>query len=219
MLKNKKVLIIILLYIFLIFTFCSNTFAYSSGDENDFGYYYSTFPVELLNKVKLLDEWNDNKYGCFGFHYKAWNSYRVIFIENPDFNKSCKVSSNSSYGSRFCIKLDGGNYIIYDYNLDYSLKERFPYSLNVYYEDKGNNEYLFKNIKAYDNDTLFFLPTPPPPTPLTHLAPVVEKVEMEETLKEIIQILPLILVVVVFFLGLRKALQMLSTLLHRCLIT
>jgi len=214
MLKNKKVLIIILLYILLIFTFCSNTFAYSSGDENDFGYYYSTFPDELLNKVKLLDEWNDNEYGCFGFHYKAWNSYRVIFIENPDFNKSCRVSSSSSYGASFCINLDGGNYIIYDYNLDYSLKERSTHSLNGYHENKGNDEYLFKNIKAYDDDTLFFLPAP-----LTHLAQVVEKVEMEETLKEIIQILPLILVVVVSFLGLRKALQMLSTLLHRCLIT
>lgn len=50
---------------------------------------------------------------------------------------------------------------------------------------------------------------------VTTLAPVVNKVEMSPVLKEIIAILPLILVVVVSLIGLRKALKMLSQLLHR----
>lgn len=49
---------------------------------------------------------------------------------------------------------------------------------------------------------------------VTTLAPVMNKVEMSPVLKEIITILPLIIVVVVSLVGLRKVLKMLSHLLH-----
>lgn len=47
------------------------------------------------------------------------------------------------------------------------------------------------------------------------LAPIVEKVEAEKTLAEVVGILPLIIVVVVSLVGLRKALKMLLAVLHR----
>ena len=65
------------------------------------------------------------------------------------------------------------------------------------------------------------------PVPKSVLRPVLEQKnkegmstvdKMPEVLQEVIQIIPLILVLVVSLVGLRKALRMLSTLLHRCLI-
>lgn len=52
----------------------------------------------------------------------------------------------------------------------------------------------------------------------TQLAQIVEQAETEKTVGEIVAILPLILVILVSFLGLRKALSWLSALLRRCLI-
>lgn len=49
----------------------------------------------------------------------------------------------------------------------------------------------------------------------TRLAQVVKQAGMEKTLQEVIQLLPMILVVVVSFLGFRKGLQMLSKVLHQ----
>lgn len=70
---------------------------------------------------------------------------------------------------------------------------------------------LISNINIYNTDnTLFFQRTP-----ITLLSQVMDKVEMSTTLSEIIKILPTILVVVVFFLGLRKGLQTLLQVLHR----
>ena len=209
--KYKKLTLVFLVILFLLVFSINNFASYYEGDENDYGYYYSTFPEELLQKVMELDEWSNNNYGCFGFHYKAIDGYRIIFIENLEHNKSCSINSSAGYGTRFGIELNsGGNIIFYEYTSDYSFIQRVEGQISSYSEDKGKDEYLFRNIDAYDNDTLFFQGTP-----LSNLALIVEKTETQETLLQIVKILPMILVLVVSFLGLRKALQMLSTLLHQ----
>lgn len=83
----------------------------------------------------------------------------------------------------------------------------------------NNSNYFFTEIlfaSNYDvkyttNRSLTFFQT----TPVTSLARVLEKEEMGQVLQEIVAILPLILVVVVSFLGLRKALALLSQVLHK----
>lgn len=208
--KYKKLTLVFLVILFLLIF---NTFSFATyfeGDENDHSYYYSTFPDELLEKVMDLEEWSSNDYGCFGFHYPAIDGYRVIFIENKENNKNCYINTSLGYGSREGIKLNSGYIIYYEFSSDFSFLGRSEGDIGYYTEDKGNDEYLFRNINAYDGDTLFFQGTP-----LSTLALIVEKTETEETLLQILKILPMILVLVVCFLGLRKALQMLSTLLHQ----
>ena len=118
------------------------------------------------------------------------NVYDVKFFnDNNDNNFSIPVLN---YGFGACT---GDNRIINNYSLDNVL-----YASSAFTADGVN----ITTKKA--------LPLP------GKLAPVVEKVEVEmgTVLLEIVKIIPLILVVVVSFLGLRKALRMLSTLLHRC---
>lgn len=76
-------------------------------------------------------------------------------------------------------------------------------NLKIYYTNYSND-----TIKAVTNPSFF-------QTPTGVLAPELQAVEMMGVLQEIVELLPLILVVVVSFLGLRKALKMLSTLLHQ----
>lgn len=71
---------------------------------------------------------------------------------------------------------------------------------------------LFANKDTINDDGFFF---PHPAEIQGTLAPIVEETPLEGVLQEIVEILPLILVVVVSFLGLRKALKMLSMLLHQ----
>lgn len=71
---------------------------------------------------------------------------------------------------------------------------------------------LFANKDTINDDGFFF---PHPAEIQGTLAPIVEETPLEGVLQEIVEILPLILVVVASFLGLRKALKMLSMLLHQ----
>ena len=67
------------------------------------------------------------------------------------------------------------------------------------------------NENVYNDDgTIFFRPAP-----VGKLGEIVEKTPIQETLLQIVKILPLILVVVVSFLGLRKCWRLLSMLLHQ----
>lgn len=79
----------------------------------------------------------------------------------------------------------------------------------------GGHDFIESSINIYQSSTgseIFF---PQTPQAIAILAPIVEGTETSKTLAEVLGILPKILVVVVSFLGLRKALKMLSALLHR----
>ncbi len=218
MLKNRKILYICLFFIFFLILSSGCSFAFSSKDENDYGYYYSTFPSEVFEKVKLLDEWGRENWSCFGFrcNYKNGSNYRVVFFDNSVKDASAYVHSSWDSGKYDAVHLSNPQskeMFIYDYDSNYNFIESSTSTLKEYSERNVTHEYLFRYINAYDDDKLFFQSTP-----LTIVAQAVEKVEMKATIQEIIMIIPLILVVVVSFLGLHKALRMLSMLLHRCLI-
>lgn len=68
----------------------------------------------------------------------------------------------------------------------------------------------YRDFEGKLDDEPFFQPTPQ-----VVLAPQVEKIQLSQTLEEVLGILPLILVVVVSFLGLRKGLKMLVTFLRQ----
>lgn len=75
-----------------------------------------------------------------------------------------------------------------------------------------NFEVLYSSVDIHDTSGGIFFQKTPVPVLVEVMSPeVVEK----KTIQEILGVLPLILVVVVSFLGLRKALKMLSTFLNR----
>ena len=84
-----------------------------------------------------------------------------------------------------------------------------------HYGGSASRSVIASNYDIMSTDGLSTVFPQPTLRKVTTLAPVVNKVEMSPVLKEIIQILPLIIVVLVSFLGLRKALKMLSTFLNR----
>ena len=90
----------------------------------------------------------------------------------------------------------------------------------ILFDDSTYNTYIsptivYSDLDIYDKQGNLVFPVP---VQEITLAQVLEKEKAEKpemVLKEIVLILPLIIVIVVSFLGLRKALRILSTLLHR----
>ena len=94
-------------------------------------------------------------------------------------------------------------------------------SFNI--DNKGNNyiTYSTSDISIDNGEKTFFYhpvgekPVPEEPAPVGVLAPLLDKEKMKETTLQIRVILPLIIVILVSFLGLRKALKLLQTILNR----
>lgn len=81
------------------------------------------------------------------------------------------------------------------------------------YQVAGNDniEVISSNFTMYyDNGEVFYQP----PEGLI-LAPIVEETPLEEVMKEIVTVLPVVLVTIVGLISLRKGLRVLSTVLHR----
>ena len=129
--------------------------------------------------------------------------YRIAqsgYNKNQDFD-----FSSVSYGDD-CIL----------YYVDYDGNQASYVCTEYYYYD------FYSNFDILDNNGNVVFQQPPleEETPVvekqeTTLAPIVEGMETKKTLAEVVGILPLIIVVVVSLVGLRKALKMLLGVLHR----
>lgn len=167
-----------------------------NGSANPYNLYVFPFNMEgeeyagLSHRIFI----ETDQYGGKKFHVRGLNStyYKVIviyFIDGvPDVHEILRPTTS-------------------DYMFGFSDKEILQGTINVY-----NGE---------TSDEIFFQPTPlEVETPVEEkqeitLAPIVEEVEAKKTLAEVVGILPLIIVVVVSLVGLRKALKMLLAVLHR----
>lgn len=74
---------------------------------------------------------------------------------------------------------------------------------------KTTDVYTDKTYTELSNSSFFQQP------PVGVLAPIVEEVPLEETIKEIVGILPIVLITLVGLIGLRKGLALLSQTLHK----
>ena len=202
MLKNKKILIIIMFFILLlIFNTSCFAFTYSDLSANNQSY--------VKNVINDIFTDCKEKYGDMAY-------YCVVFgtdINNPKVGIAFSDSSDSFSFTGSGFK---GRLILYE--KDYGVETLYNYDNRDNYGEYGVNysNVVYSNIDSYGvpivpND--FFLVAPP-----GIITQAVEQMEMKEVMTEIIQIIPLIIVVVVSLVGLRKGLQMLSNLLHRCLI-
>lgn len=197
MLKNKKIFFILLLtFLFLITFFTSNTKAYTVNNI-DFG------DVPLPDDIPVA-------YVLYQTNYGGDRSYALVYAPISDFSKIMLKELSVGYCLEFYSK---------DGNSTVSIKRCYfnpstsswdvPEDINKGF---GFSKALSSNYDIFDNSgNVFFQKAPL----LTKMAQVVQESKPEETLKEIVGILPLILVVVVSLIGLHKALSMLFRLLRQ----
>lgn len=177
---------------------------------------FNPVPEPIMDFVRSSDYYNSD-YNYIA--YKCENKYGVFFLEN---DSSVKFYSNIKPGNKYSIRCDVAvSGYFYVFNLNYELE-----SSNYYSELNFNSDYSWyfsdnvinSSMDFYTDNTyttLFFQGTPLVQEKV--LAPIVEekKETMGTVLQEIVSILPMILVVVVSLVGLRKALSMLFSLLRQ----
>ncbi len=224
---KKKILIISFIFILLSFVFINNNvFATSSvnsitatctttNEHNGTELTY-VLPSNVSSGSHLFTCWQ-------GIYGKDALYVATEWTENTVF----RLSNDYKYLYAYDTVLDKNySFDIYLYNDGGQIEPYYETTLNylywngVIYENGGNPNIYINTDPIYLNDMTLISPSstnisffPIPPTTLGEIMKV-EQQEMK-TLSQVIAILPLIIVVVVSLVGLRKALQMLSTLLHK----
>lgn len=222
-LQNKILLILIIAFSFIILwnseIFASTSFGSISKDKSFKGktLYLPDFPsdVDVKNDLYIITKYNDNillfvvPSNCKNYYCIAGSSSSAC-----DFYLHSSLDVNSSTVSFRFYSIDNGFSLVFqeDGLSSYEWK-----SCGSAQRTKGNEvEILYSNVNLYKNDcSLFFQAPVVEEKPAGVIAPLLEAEEMEKANLQIRVIIPLILVVVVSFLGLRKALKMLSQILHR----
>lgn len=222
--KNK--LIILSLIFLILITNLSNVFAYTSTDTAGSNHSFSDKIVEYLKS----DEYFNNNYTCLGFLWNNSKYYVYCFEKIDGFVLSWGYGTDGSYSAR--INHFRTNIVtnVVEYQFDTSgncTYKKGPYKFGpvdtsfcgqIWGTVIASDPLLLANGDIYDfNGNVFFQGPPPiveePTTETTQVLAGILDQEKEQvaTLQEVLQILPLIIVVVVSFLGLRKALKILVT--------
>ena len=214
MIKNKKYLILfVALFGFLFILSNKSSAAFKFEYE---GKEYNFPDIEPLKYTFVYRQFaNDDP----NFPYE-----KHIYVVTFDKFTTERYSSNN-------IRIKAANYKMFHFSgLDPSQRSSLNPFTNldtIFYKEYKNDLSLFIIYSDFDicypDGEVFFQS----PVPKLTLRPILEQTnqegtnlveEMPKVMQEITTIIPLTLVVVVSCLGLRKALRMLSTLLHRCLI-
>lgn len=206
--KNKCFSVVCIFLLILSFFTCSvfavdtefvevvrpNGNKYSVPISNDLGVDFKNgFVYRDNGQFFVLD---DDSYFYNGRGYSSWTTnYNCIavygYVTILEYNGSWVKKGHRSYD------ISDGQYICFESDATFYAP---------FYSNKDKQE--LRN----EGNANPFVPTPQPTT----LAEIMEVEKTEKkTIQEILGVLPLILVVVVSFLGLRKALKMLSTFLNR----
>lgn len=138
-----------------------------------------------------------------------YSGYPFEIYYNDSYQKYILTTHASGIGSvsqYYCDKYEANN-TTYTY----------PKQSVGYFDVNDNADDIKARIKysnsdivgLYGNGVFFY----PPIQPI--LMPVTQKVEMDKTLTQVVGLIPLLILLVVGFLGLRKALRMLLAILHR----
>lgn len=201
MLKNKRILFIFALILITVLIVPLKSFC-ATDSTRDTTTGFTEEQVKIIKSVYAQYSSKGNSYVC-RYHANLITMYiydsstdLFFYVLNGDLYSNIKCSPYYiNFSSSGVINDEGQG----SYNQVYAHADGKP---NIY---SNRDVYL-----GASRDTIFFQA---PPQGM--LAPIVEGTKMETTLQEVIHLLPLIIVVVVSFLGLRKALRMLSTLLRR----
>lgn len=177
----------------------------TNKETGEYFYYFLIAPKPCYtDTLYLSSSGKSSYYSSYFFAYSGENtfSFPISFVSDGFYASTDLSDTNTS-----------GLTPSFGYYRDFSKNEGL--SIGYTYADIIASNHNIYN--ARDNSQLVF--QLPEVEKTTALAPVIQteknKAVLQGVLKEIIQILPLIIVVVVSLVGLRKALKMLSQLLNR----
>ena len=235
MIKNKKFLFIFLFFImfFLFFSFSNVqavTFDSFTEDEQEF---IKKSVVDVFDAYKQLtgessvdkyfihctriDDGSGNLIPCLWFALgneveHARNNGSMCFKGSAFY---CSVNMSDRVYNTF-NSLEQSNYFGENFNLN-KHTSTWEENTGLYANYSSHNSYYGGNEVAVTIPDDFFLVPPPEVVEEKEktLATIVEESRPEKTLEEIINLLPLIIVVVVFLVGLRKGLALLLQILHK----
>ena len=199
MLKNK--IFILFIIILSIFGFlCGSVYATEDTEAVE-NYTFTGFDGVSYDLLTLPE--GVNNYTHYVIVKTSTEQFAIFcFNETLDISKTSGFVLNGDSGTTGKVFiLNGSSWLEYAEQGTYSFGEgsAFIYScpdLTQYSEELNSAEDFFLN-------------------PQTVLPPVVEKIRLGTVLQEVVAILPIILVIIVGLIGLRKALKFLSTVLHR----
>lgn len=213
---KNKILSILLVFILLISTIFSSVYGFSYNDTDINLSEIEKNPGSML----LYNKVNGNYY-----YFVMWsNNYTGSLTdcvywckENDDGTVSIGGSINDNVFNSYCL-------FTYDINTGATINNvsadstYITFNRNNYCKFTKNFIVIYKTNNVYTDDTYSTLSSSDFFQVAPHPLVEVMKVELREkkTVAEIVGILPLTLVVVVSFLGLRKALSWLLTLLRGC---
>ncbi len=220
MFKNKKLLFIFLFVIVFFLFLNSNVFA-SNGRYNVDTFGFTPSAIDFVRRATVLvanyvEDHNISYSNYFIFHQCGHNNGNLnndgIVFKILLFNNDVYVGD----GYNGCLR-GGGSVYCFEFTTGEDLSKKdfsgvSPFNVNnsfdgfrVFYTNYEQDNLVSKN----ENSSFFHEP------PQGILAPIVEESKPEITLEEIANLLPLIIVVVVFLVGLRKGLALLLQILRK----
>ena len=199
---KKKSLFILFIILFIVMCLSSSSYAVivDEGITDSSGTFYA-FDLDIrknYNYYCFLDYLGD----CFIVF-----SNSTLVVDGQDL----VASDGSSYLCCSWVTYYGGGYTPVT-NDETKFNSVTSFSLgDIDLSYQSNSYYGNFDLKTVDGETVF----QQPPQKEKTLSQIVEVVETEKTLAEVVGILPMILMIIVGLIGLRKALTMLSRLLRR----
>lgn len=214
---TNKIILVLLLSLFLLFTF----------NLTCFGVQYSD--VVVGNTTIDFDGFTSG--GSF-------ENYRMLFRSTSDVNRLYLITCDKPFSVEWDLENNRYNCIVNDTISSNGYFHNYVIIFNAY--NKDNNTYIVKSgsnvlnslarkinstiiaddynstnpitdiyiVSKTSDDLVFQAP------PGVILAPIVEETPLEGVMKEIVEILPIVIVTIVGLIGLRKGLQLLSKVLH-----
>lgn len=194
MLKNKKIILVLLAFLVL-FMFSSSVFASFDFNYNDVDYSFSDLPTDIAEYYCIVDDGNGYFSIYCGDTAITYDNDGRNLLYSTNIRRYCKQGMLGDWGGSGNTHASG----IYK-------GQAYQVGAVIY----SNHDIYYTN----DSETVFFQKTPEA-LEETALAKITRESHPEEVLIQILKLIPLILVVVVSFLGFRKAWSLLSNLLHK----
>lgn len=199
-----KILPCIFLVIFIGMICCSSCFASINFNYNDEVYDFPDIPSSLT-----FNRGEDT------FKVSDYDYLLIIYYDNPNYGFAFILHNDDSllikdYSvDKKEIVIDGGFLsVCYDKTQsEYILAGSSKNTTSIY---KPLSEITFSNVNIVNEDGSVVFQAPPQVGEAV-IAKQIQPKEMNKTLQEIVGILPIVMIVVVSYLALRKALKMLST--------
>lgn len=215
MFKNKKFILISVLTLILLILSINSCFA-------SVGYYNSSGEFVELPELPVLENTAKMSNYIIVVNDPAGEQYYTLYYF-PDEENLCGYEWTSTNHTLRIGYIDSDtSYECTSYRLNYSISDDWLSNGTSWGGPNLDGSYVVastKDIINRDTNEVVFQRAPLFQQTVGETQAVVanqlEGVQMVQVMKEIVGVLPLIIVVVVSLVGLRKALQMLSTLLHK----